>query len=290
MDVFGKDAIIGNIRLSDYGLVLGSFSFDNDNVELGMDMETTESYIGSNPVPVYLGSKHTNKLMPKITIIQNECKTDRIYFTMQECREIISKLMGFQGYVKMYIDDDKYDETMFYNIRFKSASYEKSYDKVIGIIFEGECDSQFAWTEDIINTYITTQDNSSISIYNDSDDLYNYLYPKVEITVSEHTNLDNFVLINNSDDVIDNTYNNENNSIDINGYKTVFKLNNANKIYMDSKKCTISFYNNDTVSNGENDFKNMHFIRLKPGINNFTISHKATIKFTYNLPRKVGLY
>lgn len=279
MDVFGKDAVIGDFRLSDHDLVLGSFNFDNETVDLGMGMETTESFIGNNPVPAYLGSKHNAKLMPKITIMQNECKTDRIYFTMKECREIISKFMGFQGYVKMYIEDEKYDETMFYNIRFLSASYEKSYDKVIGIIFEGECDSQFAWSEPVVNSYSITNDNKVINIYNDSDDLYNYLLPSVEIELSNELEEKNEVtlVINHVGET----------------HSTEFTLKGIRRIVMDSKKCTIQLvtYSGIIIDafSGGNDF-NMNFIRLKPGNNQFYVSQNANIKFTYNLPRKVGFF
>lgn len=48
MDLFGKDMIIGDFKLSDYGLMLASFDSNsaNDEEELGMDYETIEEYIG----------------------------------------------------------------------------------------------------------------------------------------------------------------------------------------------------------------------------------------------------
>lgn len=282
MDVFGKDAVIGDFRLSDYGFVLGSFSYDNEDIDLGMENETTETFIGNNHVPVYLGSKTTGKLKPRLTIIQNECVTDRIYFTLNECRMITSKLIGNQGYKKLYIEDDKGNETVFYNIRFNSAHYEKSYDKVIGITFEGECDSQFAWTDEITQKFITTEKYEHISIYNDSDDLYNYLLPKVNIHITDETlarETESLTIRNineNRDTIMEIKYD---------------MFNNLKDFEMDSKKNILRYRKNDLVFLESNyEGFNMNFIRLVPGDNHFTVSLPCEIVFKYSLPRKVGFY
>ena len=54
MNVFGKDMLIGDFKLSDYGLFLGTFETDaNYEDELNNDFETIETYIGHNPIPMY---------------------------------------------------------------------------------------------------------------------------------------------------------------------------------------------------------------------------------------------
>ena len=45
MDLFGKDMIIGNFKLSDYGLMLGTFDLNNEEEELGMDYDTIEEFV-----------------------------------------------------------------------------------------------------------------------------------------------------------------------------------------------------------------------------------------------------
>ena len=65
INIFGKDAIIGDFQLSNYGLILASFEgTDSHAEELGMNHTTIEEYIGHNPVPVYLGSSYNSKLTP----------------------------------------------------------------------------------------------------------------------------------------------------------------------------------------------------------------------------------
>lgn len=51
MNLFGEDMIIGDFRLSDYGLILASFEDVSESEdELGMNYETVEEYISNNPV------------------------------------------------------------------------------------------------------------------------------------------------------------------------------------------------------------------------------------------------
>ncbi|MCI8597929.1 MAG: hypothetical protein HFJ10_05745 [Lachnospiraceae bacterium] len=272
MDLFGKDMVIGDFKLSDYGLMLASFGSGsaNDEEDLGMSYETVETYIGSNPVPVYLGAKYTSKLKPQATIVKNGCNaynTSHLYFNEHECREILRQLTGFRGYKKMQIYSYEFDELLYFNVRITNVSYRKIANKVAGIILQMECDSQFAWSKEYTQVYHVTSD-TPIMFFNTSDDLNNYLFPIV--TITSPSPIANLEIKNISDE----------------NWTSVIKNVSADeRIVMDCKNEILTSSISDKVI--LNDF-NMHFIRLIAGKNEIQVNANATLIFHFRVPRKVG--
>lgn len=267
MDLFGSDAIIGNFKLSDYGLMLAAFGSPSEEEELGMDYETVEEFIGNNPVPVYLGAKFSSKLMPQATIIKNPCSDSLGYFTEHECREILRELTGFPGYKKMEILSDAMEDYYYFNVRVNKASYYKVGSHVAGIILGMECDSQFAWSKDYTLTY-TLKAGDHLMFINQSDDLYSYLLPHVSIFSSEA--VDTLQIVNTQD----NDWTTELTNI---AAGETLTMNSQAKTLLSSISGKLPL----------NDF-NMHFIRFLPGRNDLQVSHDVTIVLKYKLPRKVG--
>ena len=267
MNLFGEDMIIGNFKLSDYGLVLASFE-DSSNTEddLGMNHDTIEEYIGENPVPVYIGAKYSEKLRPTATIIKNPCIMQDLYFTEHECRTILRELTGFYGYKKMQIYSNEMNEMLYFNVRINSVQYKKVAGKITGIIFEMECDSQFAWSKEFNYTYKVSV-GTILSFYNISDDLNNYLKPTVKITA--FSNIEQLEIVNLTD----------------NNWTTVLKNISANEvIIMDSKNEILESSLDRLVLN---DF-NMHFIRFVSGINKIQVNSDVMLNISFVYPRKVG--
>lgn len=271
MEIFGQDAIIGDFQLSNYGLILASFNGANSSdEELGMNHDTIEEYIGHNPVPVYLGSSFNSKLKPTATLIKDPCSNiyeDDKYFNEHECREILRQLTGFRGYKQMQIFSYEFDELLFFNIRVTNVKYQKVGGRIVGIILEMECDSQFAWSNDFSYVF-NASPSSNIILFNTSDNLYDYLLPKV--TIKSYANISDVSIVNIMD----------------NNWTASFKSLSANEIItMDSKNSILLSSDSGRVIS--NDF-NMHFIRLIAGKNEFRVSHDIQVTFTYRVPRKVG--
>ena len=269
MELFAKDAVIGDFKLSDYGLMLASFDSGSINTEevLGMDSEAIEEFISDNPVPVYLGYKHNNKLKPTMTIVKNVNIDKRDYFTEHECREVLRQLTGYHGYRTMQIQCYELDELLFFNIRVISVSYRKIKGKVCGIILECECDSQFAWSKDYNYAFNVTGENNLI-LHNTSDDLYHYLLPIV--TIKSENAISELIIKNITD----------------NNWTTVLRNIQAGEVItIDSKHEIITSSNKNRLIS--NDF-NMHFIRLISGRNEFEVNENIKITFNYKVPRKVG--
>ena len=267
MDLFGSDMIIGDYKLSDRGLALASFSSASEEEELGMDYEVVEEFIGYNPVPIYLGAKYSNKLTPQATIIKDPCLDDNRFFTENECRDILRALTGFQGYRPMMIISDEVEDNYTFNVRVQKASYYKIQGRVVGIILYLECDSQFAWSKEIeLNFDITA--GQQFKIFNQSDDLYNYLLPQVTITAKE--DMTDLQIINITDN---------------NRVTKINEMKNQEIIVLDSKtKITTSTIKGKSVLNNFN----LHFIRLVAGENVIETNKNIHISFKFKLPRKVG--
>lgn len=269
MNLFGKDMIIGNFKLSDYGFMLASFDANSsdDEEDLGMDYETMEEYIGHNPVPVYLGSTYSNKLRPQVTIVKDHCNNSSAYFSEHECREVLRQLTGFRGYKTMQIYYYEFDELLYFNVRTVNASYKKIGSKVVAIMLQMECDSQFAWSKDFVNVYNATPSNP-IMFCNSSDDLNHYLFPKV--TITSNASISSLEIKN----------------ISANHWTTKINHISANEIItMDSKNEILT--SSIPGRNVLNDF-NMHFIRMIAGQNNIEVNSDVTITFEFRVPRKVG--
>lgn len=271
INIFGSDAIIGDFQLSNYGLILASFEDPNSNEEeLGMNHETIEEYIGHNPVPKFLGTSFNSKLTPTAILVKDPCininERDK-YFTEHECREVLRQLTGFRGYKQMQILPYEFDELLFFNVRVVNVRYQKVGGYTAAIILEMECDSQFAWSNDFHYTF-NASPSSNIILFNNSDNLYEYVFPKV--TIKANSAISNLSIVN----ILDNNWTSIINSMSANETIT---MDSKNNILLSSNQSRIIC----------NDF-NMHFIRMVPGKNEFKVSHNIQVSFEFKVPRKVG--
>ncbi|MFG6356678.1 MAG: hypothetical protein K1W26_07645 [Acetatifactor sp.] len=268
MEIFAEDAIIGDFKLSDYGYLLASFGSNSESTEdLGMDHDTVEEYIGRNPTPIFLGSQYSSKLKPTLTIVKNPCVHKLPDFTEHECRDILRRLTGNRGYRRMQILHSSIDEELFYNVRTVSVNYQKVAGKIVGVILNLECDSQFAWTKETDITIPARQDKP-FNLYISTDDLSSYVYPVV--TVRASSPLASISLRNISD----------------NNWETVIKHLFENEVItIDSRRQIIFSSRKDRMI--ANDF-NMRFPRFIPDKNTYITDQDISIQFKYSLPRKAG--
>lgn len=267
MDVFGADALIGDYRLSDHGLMLVTFNFEETR-NIGTAMSTNEQFLGKNARPVYLGSSFNSKLRLTATVMQDWRVTGKTHFTVQEIREILGRLTGFQGYKKMYVYSPSNTENMYYNVRVDDdVEYEMSGDKVVAIKLPFDCDSQFAWV-DCEMEYTTTENDSILYINNTSDEYYDYLKPIITITSENAVN--GFTMTNLTDN---------DRETEINEVKA------GETITIDSRLNKITSSMNTNFS----EIFNYKFPRLVVCANNIQVSHPVTIRFNMTIPRKVGM-
>ena len=269
IEILNKDLIFGNFKSSDYGLIIGSFSYNGKSEdEIGMSISTIEEFIGHNPVPIYLGQKYTEKLNIEITLVKNPCVFhDDLYFNEKDCRAILRILTGIKGYQWIKIITQVLDEDLWYKARINNVSYERIGGHVAGIILDVECDSCFAWSNEY-NITINAETDRPFCIYNNTDDLNNYVYPAVSILSSSAGNLS---VTNISDN---------------NWITEIKNVKSKEKIIIDSGHQIIS--SNLTHELLLDDF-NLGWFRLLPDKNEYVANMDITVSMKYRVPRKVGI-
>ena len=270
MEIFSKDLILGEFRASNYGLYVASFDNSGESEgEFNITPTTIEEYIGNQSVPKYLGQKYENKLRPKVTLVKNPCiYSDNMNFSEKEIRAILRVLTGFKGYKWMKVITDNLDEDLWYRVKVTKVNNKKVGGNIVGLIFELECDSAFAWSKENIVT-INTKPNKPFYIYNNTDDLNDYIYPVVSIkSISGGT-----INITN---ITDNNWTTELSNVSIN-----------EKITLD---CSNEIISSDNIAHELllNDM-NLHWFRFVPDKNEYICNSDTVITFKYRVPRKVGI-
>lgn len=268
IELFSKDLIFGNFRISDHGLIPVSFSYNGiSEDEIGMTITTSEEFIGNSPIPVYLGDKYSEKLKFQVTVIKNPCVFDEpMYFTAKDCRWILRELISKNGYQWTKIIMYDLDEDIWYRAKISNISYERIGSHIAGLILEFECDSHFAWTPERSIT-VQAKANQPFYIYNDSDDLSGFLYPLILISPSSSGTITITNKINNQITEIQNIQANE--EITIDSQKEIISSNLNHELLLD-------------------DF-NLCWPGLMPGKNEYVCSTNANIIVKYRSPRKVGI-
>lgn len=272
MEVYGKDLILGDFRASDYRCILASFTSDGVREEdTGISVEVIEEFVADNPVPVFLGEKHTSKLHPSIVLVKDFCQTDDPYFTERDCRAIIRIITGKRGYQWMKIVTEDIGEDIWYRAKVISVSYQKVSGQVAGIVLDMECDSQFAWSTEF-NVTVNATANQPFYVYSQSEDPYSYVSPYVTILIKQAGNLqvtateDSNWIVSLNDVRLNETirYDCKNEIID--GSRNDAGV--ATNIYLTNSNC--------------------HFFRLKPDRNQYVSNLNAQFTFTYRYPIKVA--
>lgn len=266
IEILYKDIIFGDFRASEYGLIVGSFTYTgNTEDDIGINTSTIEEFIGHNPISIYLGQKYNNKLRLQITLVKNPRNKD-LYFHEKDCRWINRILSGKKGYQWMKLISYELDEDLWYRARIHSISYRRIGGNITGIVLSMECDSCFAWSKEN-NITIVAKADQHFYVYNDSDDLNNYVYPYSSIHSSSTGKL---IITNISDSWIS----------EINNVKR------NEKITIDSQHQIItSSLSHDLLLN---DF-NLGWIRLIPGKNEYVSNQNITFTLKFRVPRKVGV-
>ena len=263
MEVFGRDWILGTFKASNYGLYLASFNYNGDTEEeLGFKLSTMEEFVGNNPIPIYIGDKHEEKLRPQITLCKNPCKYHgkEMNFSQKDCREILRLLTGIKGYQWMKLDTLEDTEDVWFRAKITNVSYKRVGGNVVGLIFQLECDSCYGYsTENIVE--VTAKANKPFYFFNNTDDLNNYVLPIVEITPTSNTDI---IITNTSD----------------NNWVTEIKNAKANETIIINSQTEI-------ISSDLNNF-NLHFPRIIPETNKYVLSVDAKIVFKFRAYRKVG--
>ena len=253
-------------KLSSFGMVICNFG------DKGLDTISNGSQITFNTISTLGGSKHRltsttydDCLETTIQICKSSCDSGIMEISSTEFREIV-KWLNRKKFLKFKIlDEDHID--LYYEASFNIGRIEID-GKLYGLELEVTTNRPFALKEPRIMTIRNTEQNGSHSI-NDTSYEEGYIYPHVEITVSEDGDLKIHNAIENRDTYIGNCVAGEIITLD---YPII--------------QSSISSHNI------QNDF-NWNFFRIantyENSRNDLTISLPCTIKIEYSPIVKVGL-
>lgn len=264
MDAFFKDIKYGNFVASEHELYPVTFdSYSNDTSSFGMGGESQEEYIGRKTIPVDYGTAYQHKLEFSITFIPNPCRKNKLEFTNHEIRSILRELTGKQFYEDFYFLDTNgfFDEQLHFRVKLTDDPERIKINGITGFKFHFTCDSFWAYTAPKTVTLNLTP-GQKFYLYNQSDELNNYLYPVMKIQ-----NCVGDLCITNSSDNMRKT--------------KISGLTSNETVTLDSV--------NDTLSSSivRNIPFNLNFPRLIPYKNEFTVDNSCTLTVTFTELRKV---
>lgn len=254
------------INLSDKGFMICNFG------DKGLETVSNGSQITFNTVSTRGGSKHEltstvyeDCLESTIQICKNYCNSDVAEITSTEFREL-TKWLSRKKFLKFKILDEDYID-LYFEVAFNISRIEID-GRLYGLELEVITNRPFALKEPrIININNTTTDGKH-SI-NDTSHEEGYIYPHMEITVSENGDLNIYNAIEDRNTYIANCVAGEIITMD---YPVI--------------QSSISSHNI------QNDF-NWNFFRVantfESSRNDLTISLPCSIKVEYSPIVKVGL-
>lgn len=255
-----------NRKLSDFDMIVCSFG------NKGLETISNGANISFNTVSTLSGSKHDlvsaqyeDCLETTIQICKNYCNRDVLEISITEFRELTKwlsrkKFLRFKPLSEEYID-------LYYEVKIDVSRIEID-GKLIGLELKVVSNRPFALKEPRIINIKNTVQNGKHSI-NDTSYEEGYIYPYVEITISESGDLSIYNDIEDRDTCIANCVAGEIITMD---YPVIQSSISSHKIQNDFN--WVFFRVANTYENSRNDL---------------TISLPCSIKIKYSPIVKVGL-
>lgn len=243
----------------DFGWLIAHFDPDNGETDSYLTQEQvySDSYRGTRRI--LYGTNYNSVLNVKITVI----KQNGSEFSLSECRNAYKWLTGNPeaSWMDLYVGDEVQCRLL---CTIQDVKPQKLDARTVGLNIY--CESLSPWAYSPIQ--IITKDfpgAGGLTIYNDTDDLYSFVYPKVT-----YENIDGQELFMRNDNT------NEETKIDNVAVNEVITLHPNQFIISDNTNKTFG-----------NTF-NFVWPRLKPGDNSFSINAKGKLTFEYYWPIKIG--
>lgn len=251
------DFIFRGIPSERYGLKIGYVDSSVKDTNLGSNVSIVEDKVRRNPVPYFYGTEITPPLSFDMFIFSEE---DLDAFDRQA---IGQWLFGRQNYEFLQIEQADM-ESIFYNAILMNPQNWNVGNRKFAIRFTVRCDSPFAWTDEITQTF-TINGVTNITYRNYSDS-HEYYYPQIVYT---NTTGNSISIVNNSD----------------NGREfNVSALSPGEVLTIDNN---LQIFETSVGENRLNDF-NFKWLRFNTGYNSLVATGNGTLQITARFPKKVG--
>ena len=253
----------------DYELMVAHFEADSGQVDSYLTTEPifTENYDGS--LRNDFGSKYTDTARPVVTLVSADGSNISPYIV----RAVLGWLTGSKDVSFLDICDEDGVSVCAYAGRFTDVKLQKLDARTVGIVAYFTSISPFAYSDVKEARFTVTQDGTEFSIDNDSDDLYNPLYPNVIFNnkqTADPENPDKIML-----SLQNKTMNNE----------TTFKNLQTNETITIGSNFAV--YSDNTARIFNDDF-NFEFPILAPLTNDFKAVGDGELIIRFRYPMKLA--
>jgi hypothetical protein len=243
----------------DFGWIITHFDPDNGETDSYLSQEQIYSDSHRGTKRLLYGTKYNSVFNVKITVI----KQNGGDFSPSECRSAYRWLTGNPeaSWMDLYVGNEVQCRLL---CTIQDVKPQKMDARIVGLNIY--CESLSPWAYSPLQ--VITKDftgGGGITIYNESDDLYSFIYPKV---------------------TYENTYGQE---LFIYNWAT----NEETKIHNVAVNEVITLHPNQFITSDKpnkifgNEF-NFVWPRLKPGENSFSINAQGKLTFEYYYPIKIG--
>lgn len=253
----------------DFELFVAHFDADSGETDSYLTMEPiySESYDGSFRND--FGARYTDIARPVITFVESDGSDISPY----KVRNVLRWLTSSKDVSFMDICDDEGISVCAYIGRFTDVKLHKLDARTVGIVAYFTSISPFAYSDIKEVKFNITEDGTLFAIDNDTDDIYNPLYPSIVFKNKQSVDLENPDKVMLS--LQNKTMNNE----------TIFKNLQTNEVVTIDSNFVV--YSDNTARIFNNDF-NFEFPILAPGTNDFEAIGNGELIIRFRYPMKLA--
>ena len=256
---------------TNYDFELSVYHFDPDSGEadsyLAMEPIYTDTFDGE--MRNDFGARYTDVARPVVTFAESDGSNISPY----KVRSVLRWLTGSKDVSFMDICDDNGVSVCAYIGRFTDVKLQKLDARTIGIVAYFTSISPFAYSDIKEARFTVTQEGTNFAIDNDTDDIYNPLYPSVIFNNKQAADTENPDKIMLS--LQNKTMRNE----------TTFKNLQTNEVVTIDSNFVV--YSDNTARIFNNDF-NFEFPILAPGTNDFSAVGDGELIIRFRYPMKLA--
>ena len=250
----------------DFELFVAYFDPDSGPVDSYLTMEPiyTETFDGS--LRNDFGARYTDTARPVVTLVESDGSNISPY----KVRSVLRWLTGSKDTSFLDICDENGVSVAAYIGRFTDVKLQKIDARVVGIVAYFTSISPFAYSDIKEVKFTINPEGTEFSIDNDSDDLYNPLYPSISFTNRQGSDEDKVML-----SLQNKTVKNE----------TIFKNLKTNETVTIDTNFVV--YSDNTARIFNDDF-NYSFPLLKNGTNDFNAVGDGELLIRFRYPMKLA--
>lgn len=253
----------------DFDLSVAHFDADSGQVDSYLTMEPIYTDTFDGELRNDFGAKYTDVARPVVTFIESDGSNISPY----KVRSVLRWLTGSKNVSFMDICDEDGISVCAYIGRFTDVKLQKIDARVVGIVAYFTSISPFAYSDVKEVKFTVTEDGTSFAIDNDTDDIYNPLYPSIVFENRQAADSENpdKIMLSLQNKTMQNT--------------TTFKNLSTNEVVTIDSNFVV--YSDNTARIFNDDF-NFDFPILAPGTNDFEAIGDGELLIRFRYPMKLA--